>query len=307
MDDNLQYKKCLKCGCATRISEPACVKCGGTEFTEMQMEFVCPYNPYIAAHLTEKGREIYERLYRGDPAAMCEYGQLLYGAAEGARDDVDGAYEWYLCAARNGYADGFYWAGSMHCNGDIPWDKDGGDFKEGIYLMKAGAKMGGAKCMYTLGRFYLTGNGVKANGSVAAEYLEGAAAAGNQDAMILLAQCLLEGRSGFAHDPERAKALYIQADAHHLMYRDFRNAYLTGSGLPKDVAKAEELGEKYLEELKRRLETDPHPDATCGYAWLIGQEYLDRDDEETAVEWFRKAMERGDVMGKISLLSLKRL
>ncbi len=305
MIDPVFLKKCLHCGTVAEDAAAVCPKCSGTEFTETR-EYVRPYSPSLAASLTPKGREIYERLYGGDLQAMCEYGLMLYAAKEGAWEDLKEAYEWYLCAARNGYADGFYWAGSMHCNGDIMWEEDCGNFKDGVYLLKAGAKRGSVRCMSALGQYYLMGYGVNANDTLAHRYLCDAAAAGDEQSMRLAARCYLEGSHGFEHDPEKAKELYIKADALSYMYSDLRNAYLADNGLSWNAAEAEEVWGKYLQEILRLYITDPQKDVTCSYAWLIGREYLERDDEETAAEWFKKAMESGDISGKIELQHLKK-
>ncbi len=295
------YKTCPNCGREIQAISEACPDCGAG--LGNLPEHAEAYSEYTASHLTPQDREIYEKAFRGDGEAMCAYGRMRYVAPLGLED----AYEWFLCAARAGYGEGFYRAGDMWYYGDVMWEEQKDALKEAKRLYEAGAKLGHAGCMFMLGNMYRTGNGVRKDDARAFKYLNAAAEAGDENAMLLAAECYLKGAHGFPHDPEKAKALYERADAPHFMYRDLRMAYLTGDGLPKDEAKAEEMGEKYLEELLRRYRTVPQTGVTCGYAWQIGQEYFDRGDEETAVEWFRVAMEHGDAMGKIELQRLKKL
>lgn len=303
-------KRCLRCGAENDDAAAVCPKCGGSVFIGFEAGRLSPYSEHTASRLTPKGRTIYENAYAGDPAAMCEYGQMLRVGGEGLGmwgEDAEEAYDWFLCAATCGCADGFYRAGCMHWYHELLWREDEGNLKEAVYLFQAGAKMGSARCMCMLGEAYLKGQGVKQDGARAAEYLEDAIAAGDKDAMILAAPRYLHGSEGFEHDPEKAASLYRRAGAEERMYVEFRNAYETGDGLPKDEAKAAEMGEAYLKELMRLYETVPEKDQPCCYAWQIGEEYNVRGDIETAVLWYRKAMESGDPIGRLSLQHLKRL
>ncbi len=288
------------------ISAKFCSECGGQQFSDMVAEYLPLYSEAQAAHLTPKGRKIYERAYAGDAEAMCEYGQLLRAGEEGADGDLSYAYEWFMCAARCGCAEGYYLAGMMQNNAEIIWSSLGGTPAEAAPLFAAGAKMGHARCMYMLGWYYLIGRGVKKNDFLAAKYLGDAVAAGDKEAMRAAAKCHLEGSHGFEHSPEKAEALYRKAGDIAGMYAAFRHAYLFGEGLPKDPAMAAKMGDKYLEELLRLYRTSKQKGVACSHAWSLGQEYLQRGDTETAVKWFRQAAADGDPMGTIELTKLHR-
>ena len=138
-------KKCLKCGYAADISAAVCGNCGGHGFSEEADYIAPPYSKYTAARLTPKGREIYERAYDGDADAMCGYGQLLRTAEEGVDGDLIYAYEWFMRAARNGCAEGFYWAAVMQDYEEILGSEENGGPKEAVRLYKAGARLGNAR------------------------------------------------------------------------------------------------------------------------------------------------------------------
>lgn len=295
------YKKCPNCGREAEAYHSTCPDCGA-DLGNLP-EHAEAYSEYTASHLAPQDREIYEKAFKGDGEAMCAYGQMRYVAPMGAEN----AYEWFLCAARAGCGEGFYRAGSMWFYGDVMWEEQKDALKQAARLFQTGAKLGHAGCMFMLGKMYRTGHGVRRDDARAFQYLNAAAEAGDSDAMILAAQQYLCGAHGFPHNVGRAKALYERADALHFLYRDLRIAYLQGDVFPQDFAAAEEMGEKYLEELLRRYRTALQTGVTCGYAWQIGQEYLDRGDEVSAAAWFRRAMEQGDPMGKIELQRLKRL
>lgn len=287
--------------------EGACPACGSARFSTGEYPIPVPYRTTAASRLTPKGKKIYIDACKGVAKSMYDYGDMLCTGREGAATDAREAYAWFLAAGAAGYPDGYYRAGLMQNNRELTWTSLGGTPEEAAPILKLGAEKGSVPCMALLGEYYLTGRGVRANDVLAHRYLSDAAAQGDKGSMLRMAQCHLEGSHGFEHDAEKAKALYRKSGMLYRMYADFRKAYAMGKGLPQDPAKAREMGEKYLAELKRLSRADPQRNVSYGYATLIGDEYLSRGDVDSAAVWYRTAMEGGDVMGRIQLQKIKRL
>lgn len=301
-------KKCLKCGLMVDgFVEGACPACGNARFSTGEYPIPVPYRTTVASRLTPKGKKTYVDACKGIAKAMYDYGDMLRSGCEGSAAGAQEAYAWFLAAGAAGYPDGYYRAGLMQNNRELTWTSLGGTPEEAAPILKLGAEKGSVPCMSLLGKYYLTGRGVRPNDILAHRYLSDAAARGDAEAMLCMAQCHLEGSHGFEHDAEKAKALYRKSGMLYRMYADFRNAYAMGKGLPKDPAKAAEMGEKYLGELMRLYCTAPQEIKTYGYACMIGDECLSRGQTETAVVWYREAMKGGDVMGRVKLQNLGRL
>ena len=305
----MDCRKCLNCGLFFENTGAKCPVCGSARYEQSSCPLPMPYSVSTALRYTAKGKQVYTDACKCKGAAMIEYGQMLAAGTEGVSRSAREAYDWYQAATRyHGGADGYYWMGLMLNNRELTWRSVPTSGDDAIPLLRQGAELGSVRCMGFLGALYL-GNGTARarDDGLAYKYLSDAAARGDKGSMVLMAQCHLDGSHGFEHNAARAKELYERSGMLYRMYGDFRRAYSTGRGLPCDPAKAREMGEKYLEELKRMHRTAPREIATYGYACLIGDEYLSRGDTQSAAAWYRTAMNGGDIMGSIKLRNLNLL
>lgn len=304
-------KRCKRCGLLfdNMPGEKACPVCGGDYANEEFSDIPCGYWTDTARRYPPKVKQIYIEACRGKGAAMYEYGMMLYTGQNGVSRNEREAYNWFSGAsAHPGGEEGCYMMGHMLNNHEVTWSSYSTSGTDAIPILKRGAELGSVRCMWLLGELYL-GHGmctVRDDG-LAYIYLSDAAARGSKPAMLRMAQCYLRGENSFEHNVAKAQELYRRSGDLYRMYQDFRLAYALGKGLPRDPAKAKEMGEKYLSELKRLYRTDPQQNVQFSYACLIGDEYRSRGDVDTAVAWYRAAMNSGDPIARLRLTDLKRL
>ena len=76
-------KRCLRCRWEGDDGAAVCPRCGGSAFLGIDAPYLSTYSAHTSSRLTPRGREIYENAYKGDPDAMCAYGQMLRVGGEG--------------------------------------------------------------------------------------------------------------------------------------------------------------------------------------------------------------------------------
>ena len=112
-------------------------------------------------------RHVQHAAESGDPAAMCDLGDLLMKQRRSSE-----ALYWLEQSARNGDPRGQYTLGT--------WYLKRGNVQNALRWLTAAADLGSSTAQYRLGVLYLKGEQVEKNWELAVRYLTASAVRGNQ-------------------------------------------------------------------------------------------------------------------------------
>lgn len=142
-----------------------------------------PYNPIEVMEILEKGIKLRDPLCIGIAAGMYYYGQGIYQDKQKAAEIISSINREKLDAV------GLYIIGQMLQDGEIGLP----NYNEAFKCIKKSASQGNLDAKCQLGNFYLLGQGVEQNDSLALVEFKEAANSGNAWAMRCLANCYASG------------------------------------------------------------------------------------------------------------------
>lgn len=258
----------------------------------------------------------------GNMDAQCDLG-LMYQLGWGVDVDMSAALKWYLKAAEQGDVLCMEWSAQIYaglCEGSESlknsrkaeeWFKkaekaatEDDDFnyycyyvflqnegreKDALAVMKRGAKNGNVDAMRDLADAYYWGKyGVSEDFYEAGEWFEKAADAGDAVAMTRVGEFYLYATGNFPQDNDEAfhyltKAVEMNDNlpyAHTLLGK----CYLNGWGTNENTHKANE-----------HLKKAANANSAEAMYWL-GILYSDADNESEAVNWYKKAADKGNIL-----------
>jgi len=165
------------------------------------------------------------------------------------------------------------------------------DSDKGVALLRnASARHPHAQVV--LGHAYMTGRGIPRDYAQAIPLLKASAASGDDDAMLYLAELYLKSAAAvelLTRSADKNNS-YAQALLGHL--------YLTGLGVQRSYARADELFRKAAEQGHARAQ------AMVGMQYERGGTSRGEPDYAQALVWYQKAADQGDVVGCQGLLQL---
>ena len=207
---------------------------------------------------------------------MCKKARSFH--LKGGSKNYGLALEWYRKAAEQGHADAMKYIGSMYELGE----GEPKDLVKASDWYRRAADKGNVTAMYNLGVMYAKGKGVAQNGAKAIQWYRQAAALGDSDAMNNLGVCNETGQ-GVAESPVEAARWYqMAADKGHAEAMvNLGRLYENGKGVSKDRNRAILLYEKA---------------AALGNGSAmnsLGMASEEKKDYTAAVQWYRKAIEKG--------------
>lgn len=192
------------------------------------------------------------------------------------------------------------------------------------------AEAGDAEAQFTLGKMYVTGEGVPKDATKAVELFQKSAAQGNVKGQNGLGVLYANGL-GVPKDINKAVEYYQKAAAqgYHQAQNNLGSCYANGEGVPKDVAKAIEWYEKAAAQGNASAQTNlgwhyangegVHKDITKAFEWyqksaIQGESYAQLQlawmygtgegvskDATKAVEWYEKAAVQGNTAAQRNL------
>lgn len=146
--------------------------------------------------------------------------------------------------------------------------------------LRRNAEKGNAEAMYTLGRKYLKGWGLKKDEAEAAKWFRLAAEQGYDYAMYELGCCYMDG-TGVEQDDAEAVKWFVNA---------------LGRGEKLAAGKLQTYEEKGDPDAKKALETfirTGDPESMFDLAWMYDDGRIVEKDSVRAAKWYRHAAERG--------------
>lgn len=224
---------------------------------------------------------------QGFADAQCHIGWVYQ---HGYSENNVKAAEWYQKAAEQGYVQAQYHLGNLYQTGKgVPLDK----CKSAEWHKKA-AEQGFLGSQAKLGGFYEQGWGVPMNLTEAVRWYETAANQGIANAQLSLGNCLFSGR-GIAQDYVKAVGWYQKAAEQGIPQAQLHLAdcFYSGQGVLTDYAKAvswyQKAAEKGILTAQSRL-------GDCYYFGKgVGRDY------QKAMECYRKAAEKGGASAQARL------
>ncbi len=182
-------------------------------------------------------------------------------------------------------------------DGQLTADIAYGSYQRGLYLNALAlatplAESGDPAAQTLVGVLHETGQGIKQDYSKAADWYSLAAAQGNSDAAVRLAQFFLLGQ-GVEQDKSKAADYFEIAANAGLANAQYNLAilYQSGEGRPYDEAKARELLEKAAHG------NDPEAQYTLGLSYLEG--LSGEPDAGQGAFWLGRAARRGHTSAQV--------
>ena len=223
---------------------------------------------------------------QGDADAQKGLG-VCYDAGRGVEQSYTEAVKWYKMAAEQGNAEAQYNLGYYFEIGRGVSQSS----IEAVKWYRLSAEQGNAAAQCNLGWCYANGRGVSQSSMEAVKWYRLSAEQGNVAAQYNLGVCYAKGQGVAQSDTEAMRWYKMAAEQGNaetqykvaLYYREMR-----------EVAQNEALAYDYLQHA-----------AQSGYApaqSMLGWWYIEKETEDnSAVEWYRKAAARGDYMGQYNL------
>jgi len=194
----------------------------------------------------------------------------FYFNGYGMRMDRTEAVKWYRKAADQGYAEAQYWLAQAYETGEGV--KQGKNLAEAMKWYQKAADQGYAPAQFKIASAYETGNGKKKDLAEAVNWYRKAAVQGHAEAQKKLktTELLLNAQNG------SAEAQYQLAQA-----------YETGDGVPKDLAKAIDWYKKAADQ--------GHAEAQfrLAQAYETGEGVKQGKNLAEAMKWYQKAADQG--------------
>ncbi len=214
-----------------------------------------------------------------------------YAEATGVPRDWDEAFRWWRKAAEQGHPDALMQMEALRS----------------FEATRQAAGQGDAEAQYAIGSAYQFAENVNPDLSEAAKWYRSAAEQDHTGALYRLGHLYFDG-SGVKEDKKKAFELWLRGaeleDTDAMI--QLGECYEVGNGVPEDTSEAEkwfrlaiEHGSEYarecldaLLEAKKNLQAAEQGDPE---AWLaLGEYFFQRDSNEEAVKWYRRAAEWKD-------------
>lgn len=208
--------------------------------------------------------------------------------------NVNQAADWFLQAARQGYAPAQVNLAAMHANGwGVPQN-----YGAALHWLHAAADQQFAPAYYNLGVLYLRGKGVRQDYAEALKWFRKGADAGDAMAETNLGY-LYDRGLGVARDAKTAASWYSAAASKGSPLAEYNLAdmYQRGLGVERDDRRAFDLFQKSARK--------GHTGARIQLAYMLSQGRGTTRDLEAAYAWVTAAVDAGDDRGRELMIKLK--
>jgi uncharacterized protein len=256
----------------------------------LQGDVKAGYDAYKVGEYSKAIKLFMGQAAKGDKVAQFAMGKIYQEGTGLESSNLALAEEYYRKAAAQGHEAAKFNLAAILLN-------DPNRVLEGVKQLKDSAAAGSSRAQVTLGQLYASGQGVTQNLETAKEMFTKAAEKGEPDAYLLLAQ-MSELGQGATKDIKKAVEHYENAAKRDSMQAILKlaNIYANGvEGIEKDTAKAKEWLEIGVEKEKE------------GASALLNLGLLNEAIEkkpEAAFGFYKKAAEKGDVMGMIKVANM---
>ncbi|MBF0124294.1 MAG: SEL1-like repeat protein [Magnetococcales bacterium] len=238
-------------------------------------------------------KQIQEKADQGDPEAMLQLAHR-YEVGQDLPANRSYAFDWIRRAAEKGSAEAYYRLGMAHKTGEGTaknWD-------EALRWLQKAVAANYPQAQFEVAQALESGNGVTRNIDTAITLYRSAATAGEPQAQYRVAQLFDQGAHGVQKDIDQAFGWYVKAAEHAIVPAQWRVAQMfeLGQGTQADPNKALQF--------YRLVAEQNNKEAQLHLADALFQGTLGLQDVATALVWYTKAAQLGDVTAMMRLAAI---